>query len=319
MRVIYMGTPEFSITPLEQLVDNNYQVVSVCTQPDKTAGRGRSLVAPPVKRVALVRGLPVIQPVSLRKAAAVAELVALEPDVIIVAAYGKILPQAVLDIPPLGCVNIHPSLLPRYRGTSPVPGAILNGDTFTGVSIMLMDAGMDTGPILSRAQVPISHADTTGTLMSKLSLVSAQILLDVLPRLARHELVPQPQDDTGATYTGIISKDAGEIDWRLPAVEIERRVRAYQPWPGCYTTSRGRQIKVLEAVPLGMRVHPQEADTQDAGRVVALKGSGAAFGITTGDGIIGVVRLQMEGKRVMSAADFLRGQRDFIGTLLPSS
>ncbi len=314
-----MGTPEFAVTPLEQLVENNYQVVSVCTQPDKTAGRGRSLVAAPVKRAALASGIPVIQPVSLRKAATVAELAALEPDVIIVAAYGKILPQTVLDIPPLGCINIHPSLLPRYRGMSPVPGAIMNGDTFTGVSIMLMDAGMDTGPILSQAQIPISHADTTGTLMSKLSLVSAQILLDVLPRIARHELVPQPQDDTGATYTGTISKDAGEIDWRYPAVEIERRVRAYQPWPGCYTTFRGRQLKILEAVPLGMQAHSQEIVTQEAGQVVALNKSTAAFGVVTGGGILGVVRLQMEGKRAMSAADFLRGQRDFIGTLLPSS
>lgn len=314
MRVIYMGTPEFAVTPLEQLIDNGYQVVSVCTQPDKTAGRGRSLVAPPVKKAALARGLPVIQPASLRKVNTVAELAAMKPDVIIVAAYGKILPQAVLDIPPLGCVNIHPSLLPGYRGTSPVPHAILKGDTFTGVSIMLMDAGMDTGPILSRAQVPVSRRDTTGSLMSRLSLVGTQMLLDVLPRLTRHEIVPWSQDDNMATYTGIINKNAGEIDWSLPAVNIERQVRAYQPWPGCYTTFRGQQLKVLEAVCPGMQVLPQEA-----GRVVTLKGSEAAFGIVTGEGILGVVRLQMEGKRAMSAADFLRGQRDIIGALLPSA
>jgi methionyl-tRNA formyltransferase len=190
---------------------------------------------------------------------------------------------------------------------------------------MLMDPGMDTGPVLSRAQIPIAPADTAGSLMSKLSLVGAQTLLDVLPRLARHEIVPQPQDEAGATYTSLISKDAGGIDWKLPAVDIVRRVRAFHPWPGCYTTWQGHQLKVLEAGPLGTAVplkteviSPEE-DSQEAGRVVALKGGVAAFGVTTGDGILGVVRVQMEGKRIMSAAEFLHGQRDFVGAVLPSA
>ena len=316
-----MGTPGFAVTPLEQLVDNGYQVVAVYTQPDRAAGRGRSLVAPPLKKAALARGLPVMQPASMKRGPVAEEMAGLQPDVIVVAAFGQILPRAVLNIPPLGCVNIHPSLLPRYRGTAPVPGAILNGDTFTGVSIMLMDPGMDTGPVLSRAQIPIAPADTTGSLMSRLSLVGAQTLLDVLPRLARSEIVPQPQDEDKATYTSLISKDAGGIDWKLPAVDIARRVRAFQPWPVCYTTWQGRQLKVLEAVHPAMDAvsHPSEEDSREAGRVVALKGRAAAFGVITGDGILGVVRVQMEGKRVMSAAEFMHGQRGFIGAVLPSA
>ncbi len=319
MRVVFMGTPEFAVTPLEQLVDNGYQVAAVYTQPDRAAGRGRSLAAPPLKKAALARGLPVVQAASMKRGPVAEELAGLQPDVIVVAAFGQILPRPVLNIPPLGCVHIHPSLLPRYRGTAPVPEAILNGDTFTGVSIMLMDPGMDTGPVLSRAQIPIAPADTAGSLMSKLSLVGAQTLLDVLPRLARHELVPQPQDEAGATYTSLISKDAGGIDWELPAVDIVRRVRAFQPWPGCYTSWQGRQLKVLEAEPLGTEVTSPEADPLEAGRVVALKGRAAAFGVITGDGIFGVVRVQMEGKRVMSSTEFLHGQREFIGTVLPSA
>lgn len=315
-----MGTPGFAVTPLEQLVDNGYQVVAVYTQPDRAAGRGRSLVAPPLKKAALARGLPVMQPASMKRGPVAEEMAGLQPDVIVVAAFGQILPWAVLNIPPLGCVNIHPSLLPRYRGTAPVPGAILNGDTFTGLSIMLMDPGMDTGPVLSRAQIPIAPADTTGSLMSRLSLVGAQTLLDVLPRFARSEIVPQPQDEDKATYTSLISKDAGGIDWKLPAVDIARRVRAFQPWPVCYTTWQGRQLKMLEAVhPAIDAVSPREEDSREAGRVVALKGRATAFGVITGEGILGVVRVQMEGKRVMSAAEFMHGQRGFIGAVLPSA
>jgi len=319
VRVVYMGTPEFAVTPLEQLVENGYEVVAVYTQPDRAAGRGRSMVAPPLKRAALGRGLPVMQPPSLKRGAAATELRGLRPDVIVVAAFGQILPRSVLDVPHLGCVNIHPSLLPRYRGTSPVTAAILNGDRFTGVTVMLMDEGLDTGPVLGRAQVPLSPGDTTGSLTSKLSLVGAQMLLDVLPRFARGEIVPRPQDEAGASYSGLIRKDAGQIDWRLPAVDIWRRVRAFQPWPGCYTTWRGHQLKVLEAVPLESRAASPEEVPDEAGRVIALRGGAAAFGVITGEGILGVLRVQMEGKRAMSAVDFLRGQREFAGAVLPSA
>lgn len=308
-----MGTPEFAISPLEHLILNQYQVVAVYTQPDKPAGRGRSLVSPPLKRAASAWKLPVVQPVSLKGDEVVAQLAEFHPDVIVVAAFGQILPQSVLDISGCGCINIHPSLIPRLRGASPVAAAILAGDEFTGVSIMLMDKGLDTGPILARAQIPISVSDTTGSLTAKLSLIAAQLLLEVLPRLSRGELTAQPQNEAEATCSGPISKEEGEIDWRLPAVGIWRRVRAFQPWPGCYTRWQGRQLKIIEAVPL-----PAER-ALEVGQVVALTSaaeSRAAFGVATGEGILAVLRVQLEGKRAMSAAEFLPGQRQFIGAIL---
>jgi len=316
LRVIFMGTPEFAIPPLQHLVLNQYQVVAVYTQPDKPAGRGRSLVSSPLKRAALAWKLPVVQPVSLKSTEVVAQLAGFHPDVIVVAAFGQILPQSVLDIPGRRCINIHPSLLPRFRGASPVAAAILAGDEFTGVSIMLMDRGLDTGPILARAQIPILSQDTTGSLTAKLSLIAAQLLLEILPRWSRGELTPQPQNEAEAVYSGSISKEEGGVDWRLSAIDIWRRVRAFQPWPGCYTKWQERQLRIIEAVPL-----PAER-ALEAGQVVALTSateSKAAFGVSTGDGILGVLKVQLGGKRAMSAAEFLRGQRQFIGAILPLS
>lgn len=313
MRVIFMGTPEFAIPSLQHLVLNQYQVVAVYTQPDKPAGRGRSLVSSPLKRAALAWKLPVVQPVSLKSAEVVAQLAGFHPDVIVVAAFGQILPQSVLDIPGRRCINIHPSLLPRFRGASPVVAAILAGDEFAGVSIMLMDRGLDTGPILARAQIPILSQDTTGSLTAKLSLMAAQLLLEILPRWSRGELTPQPQNEAEAVYSGSISKEEGEIDWHLPAVDIWRRVRAFQPWPGCYTKWQERQLRIIEAVPL------PAIKALEAGQVVALTPateSKAAFGVSTGDGILGILKVQLGGKRAMSAAEFLRGQRQFIGAIL---
>jgi len=311
-----MGSPQFAVPPLEHLLVNNYQVAAVYTQPDRPAGRGRALVSPPVKRAAVAWGLPVVQPASLKQAGVVEQLTGFTPDVIVVAAFGQILPQSVLAMPRLGCINIHPSLLPRFRGASPVASAILAGDEFTGVSLMLMDEGLDTGPILARAQIPISAQDTTGSLTAKLSWLGARLLLEVLSYWLRGQLTPQPQNEAEATYCSSITKEEGEIDWRLSAIDIWRRVRAYHPWPGCYTTWRGRQLKIVEAVPL-----PEEG-TFKAGQVVALtsvpEGSKAGFGVYTGDGVLGVSRVQLEGKQVLSAAEFLRGQREFMGAVLPS-
>ncbi len=317
MRVIFMGTPEFTVPCLELLILNQYQVVAVYTQPDKPAGRGRSLISPPLKRAAVGWKLPVMQVVSLKRAEVVAQLAGFQPDVIVVFAYGQILPQSVLDIPRYGCINIHPSLLPRFRGASPVAAAILAGDEFTGVSIMLMDRGLDTGPVLTRTQIPISIQDTTGSLTAKLSLVAAHLLQEVLVHWVRGELTPQPQNEAEATYCSPISKEEGEIDWCLSAVDIWRRVRAFQPWPGCYTRWQGKQLKIIEAVPL-----PEERALK-VGQVVALtplrERAKAAFGVYTGDGVLGVCQVQLEGKRAMSAAEFLRGQRQFIGAILPLS
>jgi len=317
LRVIFMGSPEFAVLPLEHLIHNQYHVAAVYTQPDRPAGRGRALYPSPVKRAAVYWQLPVLQPASFKRGETVAELASFHPDVVVVAAFGQILPQSVLDIPHYGCLNIHPSLLPRFRGASPVAAAILAGDEFTGVSIMLMDEGMDTGPILARAQIPISAADTTGSLTAKLSRIAAQLLLSVLPPWLGGELTPQPQDEAGASYCRPISKEEGEIDWHLPAIDIWLRVRAFHPWPGCYTRCQGRQLKIMEAVPLSGEVGVK------AGQVVPLAPAGdgpaPAFGVGTGKGILGVLKVQPEGKRAMSAADFLRGQRAFVGTLLPLS
>ncbi|MAF85601.1 MAG: methionyl-tRNA formyltransferase [Dehalococcoidales bacterium] len=306
-----MGTPELAVSPLEHLMLNQYQVVAVYTQPDKPVGRGRSLAASPVKKATLAWKLPVVQPVSLKGAAVAEQLAGFHPDVIAVAAFGQILPQSILDIPSYGCINIHPSLLPRFRGASPVAAAILAGDEFTGVSVMSMDKGLDTGPVLSRAQIPISRQDTTGSLTRKLSLLGAQMLLDVLPRWSRGEITPQPQNEAEATYSATISKGEGEIDWQMSAVDIWRRVRAYYPWPGCFTRWRGKQLKIIEAEPL------PRGKAREAGQVVGMEGTEVAFGIGAGDGILGVLKVQLEGKRAMPSAEFLRGQRQFIGSILP--
>lgn len=311
MRIVFMGTPEFAVPSLEQLVQNGHDVVAVYTKPDRTAGRRRAPVASPVKRLAVELGLPVVQPDSLKSAQAVKQLASFQPDVVVVAAFGQILPESVLAVPAHRTLNIHPSLLPKFRGASPVASAILYGGEFTGVSVMLLDKGMDTGPLLARAQISISPRDTTGSLTGKLARVGAQLLLEVLPRWVKGELAPQPQDDSQATYTRRLDKEDGEIDWTLSAKGIWRRVRALNPWPGCYTRWQGKQLKITEAV-----FFPTERNV-DIGRVVALDKGEVAFGVGTGAGVLGISKVQLEGKRAMTSAEFLRGQRDFVGSVLP--
>ena len=313
MRIVFMGTPDFSVPALKRLISSEHEIVAVYTQPDSLAGRGRTPMPPPVKRVAQDHGLTVFQPERLGDKAEIERLVSLNPNAIVVAAFGQMLPQAVLDIPHFGCLNVHPSLLPRYRGASPIASAILAGDEETGVTIMLMDAGMDTGPVLSQKRVPIDSDDTTESLGAKLAQVGADLLIETLPEWVEHRLVPQPQKEENATCTKPISKSDGEIDWNLPAVELGRRVRAFYPWPGCYTRRQGKfiKVKVLEAItlPSGAEVEP--------GMVVSLPSElETPVGVGTGEGILGLRRIQLEGKRAMSAEEFLRGQREFIGQRL---
>jgi methionyl-tRNA formyltransferase len=310
MRIVFMGTPEFAVPSLEGIISNGYEVVGVYTQPDKAAGRGRVVEESPVKKTAQRHNLNILQPVNMKSAETRAQLADLRPDAIIVAAFGQILPQPVLDIPSFGCINIHPSLLPKYRGVAPVPAAILNGDEFTGVSIMLLDKGVDTGPVLTNVHVPVLPQDTAGSLLEKLSHTGAQLLLDTLPGWFRKEIKPQPQNNAEASYTKILTKEAGEIDWKLTAMQISRRVRAYQPWPGCYTRWQGKQLKILEAVPLSGE------GEKEPGRVVPVRDSAAAFGVTTEDGILGVVKVQLEAKKVVTAKEFLNGQRQLMGSML---
>lgn len=311
MRVVFMGTPEFAVPALEKLIEDEYEVVAVYTQPDKPEGRGRVPAAPPVKRVALRDGLQVLQPSSLRQPEEAERLSDLRPDVVVVAAFGQILPPGILEVPEHGCLNIHPSLLPSYRGATPIPAAILAGDEDTGVTIMLLDAGMDTGPTLSQFVVEIEPEDTTDSLTVKLAQAGARLLGETLPAWVEGSLVPRPQDESRASYTHPIVKENGAIDWRLPAEDIWRGVRAYCPWPGSYTWWRGRMMKILQAIPL-----PGTGDAVP-GRVTALpSGQPAAVGVETGAGILGLVKVQIEGKRAMSAEDFVRGQQGFLGDVL---
>lgn len=310
-RIVYMGTPEFSVPALEGLVQSEYEVVAVYTRPDKPVARSKEPAPSPVKRVALEHGIEVVQPVRLREPAEVERLAALRPDAIVVAAYGQILPQSVLDIPASGCLNIHPSLLPKYRGASPIASAILEGEEDTGITIMLMDAGMDTGPIISQFVVGIEPDDTTGSLGERLARAGARLLAETLPMWFEGWLTPRPQDESEATYTKQIAKEDGAIDWHMSAFEIQRRVRAFQPWPGCYTWWQGRMLKIVEAVPV------REPGAAEPGRVVAMgPDQQAVVGVGTGGGVLGLLNVQLEGKRAMPAAEFIRGQRDFVGGVL---
>jgi len=308
MRIVFMGTPEFAVKPLQCLLRNGFEVAAVYTQPDREAGRGRVVSSPPVKIAAQNAGIPIFQPEKLRSAEEINHLASLKPDVIVVAAYGQILKEAILNLPPYGCLNIHPSLLPQYRGVSPVTAAIRNGDEFSGVSIMQLDKGVDTGPVLGQVKVRLADWDTTGTLTEKLSSIGGQLLIELLPRLIAGKLVPTPQDGKLASYTKKLEKADGEINWSKPAVEIWRQVRACQPWPGAFTHWQAKQLKIIEAVLL-----PGESTTR--GRVISLPGK-PFLAVETAAGILGLVQVQMEGKRVMTGEEFLRGQRQIIGCSL---
>lgn len=306
-RIVFMGTPHFAVSTLEAL-DRVHQVVGVVTQPDRPAGRGRSLVAPPVKEASLALGLAVFQPTTLRTPAALAQLAGWQPDVIVVAAFGQILRPSVLDLPPHGCLNVHASLLPKYRGAAPIPAPILAGEPLTGVTIMRMDEGMDTGPILAQAECPIEPSDTTATLTAKLAELGAQTLVETLPGWLGEEILAQPQDESQATYCQPLRKEDGRLDWARPAAYLDRQVRACYPWPGTYTTWQGRRLKVLHTC---LRVDWQ--GEVDPGQVIALE---PGLGVGTGAGVLELLEVQLAGKKPMAADLFSRGQRDLLGGFL---
>jgi methionyl-tRNA formyltransferase len=307
-RIVFMGTPEFAIPSLEALIESEaFQVVGVVTQPDRQAGRGRRLVESAAKQAALAHDLPVFQPQSLRAPEAMAQLAAWEPDVIVVVAFGQILPQEVLDLPPHGCINVHASLLPRWRG-NPLAAAILAGDEVTGVTVMKMDVGLDTGPILAQRQELIQSDDTQATLAGRLARIGAELLAETLPPYLAGDLVPEPQPEAGATYAERLCKQDGEIDWSRPAIELDRQVRGCSPWPGAFTTLRGQRLKVLRAVPL-----PEWRGDAPPGTVVALA-DGAA--VVTGEGALRLEEVQLSGKKPMDITAFLCGQRECVGVQL---
>jgi methionyl-tRNA formyltransferase len=306
-RVVFMGTPGFAVPALERLAET-HQVVGVVTQPDRPAGRGRHLALAPVKQAALARGLPLAQPLSLRTPQAQAQLADWEPDLIVVAACGYILPQDVLDLPLHGSLNVHASLLPRWRGAAPVAAAILAGDDVTGVTLMRMDAGIDTGPLLAQRQEPILPDDTRASLEARLGRLGAELLMETLPAYLAGDLRPHPQPEDGVTYARPLHKEDGRLDWSLPAVALDRQVRAVTPWPGAFTTWRRRQLKILRAVPL-----PGWRGDALPGTVVAQAG---ALVVATSEGALHLEEVQLAGKRPMDVAAFLHGQRDFDGSRL---
>jgi methionyl-tRNA formyltransferase len=306
-RVVFMGTPEFAVPSLEAL-DEVHQVVGVVTQPDRPAGRGRQVLSPPVKEAALARNLEILQPRTLRAAGVVEQLADWQPEVIVVAAFGQILRPEVLSLPSHGCLNVHASLLPRYRGAAPIPAAILAGEQKTGVTVMLMDEGLDTGPILAQAELPIGSGDTSATLTARLSVLGASLLIETLPAWLAGEIRPRPQDESQATWCRTLRKEDGRLDWAQSATYLDRQVRASDPWPGAYTTWHGRRLKVLRTQPW-----PDWSGPGQVGQAVAL---GEGIGVVTGQGALELVEVQLAGKKPMSAGAFLRGQRDLLGDVL---
>ena len=302
LRIVFAGTPEFAVPPLEALHAAGHEIVAVYTQPDRPAGRGQSLTASPVKRRALELGLPVEQPATLKVADAVERLRERAPDLMVVVAYGLILPQAVLDVPRLGCWNIHASLLPRWRGAAPIQRAILAGDDITGITIMQMDAGLDTGPMLLVREVPIGSGESGGELHDRLSRVGAEAIVAAVSEWQAGRITPRPQPAEGASYAAKLRKEEARIDWSQAAAVIARQVRAFNPWPVAETTWDGRQLRIWRAEPA-----PGAAS---AGAVpgTVLEAAAGRIVVATGDGALSLLQVQVAGRRALSAAEFLNAQ-----------
>ena len=296
-KVVFMGSPDFAL-PVLQALSEKYSVVGVVTQPDRAAGRGRGLKPPSVKNLALELGIPVMQPENLRAPEAIEQLRTWSPDVIVVTAFGQILRQEVLDLPQFGCLNVHASLLPRWRGAAPINAAILRGDKMTGMTIMKMDKGLDTGPILSQRSLRINPGETAGSLFDRLSALGAELLLDTLPGYLAGLIQPKPQPEGGATYAPMLKKGEGQLDFSLPAEELERKVRAFNPWPGAFLTWNGNLLKVHRAS-IGF-------DGLQIGERGVFLGMPA---VGTPDGLLVLVEVQPAGKKPMDGKAFLAGAR----------
>lgn len=314
LNIIFAGTPNFAATHLQALLNSEHRVIAVYTQPDKPAGRGKKLQASPVKQLAEAHGIPVFQPKSLRTAEAQAELAALNADVMVVVAYGLILPQAVLDAPRLGCLNVHGSILPRWRGAAPIQRAIWAGDRESGVTIMQMNAGLDTGDMLHKVYTPISPFETSASLYAKLAELAPPALLEVLDNLESDKYPPEKQDESLANYAEKLNKDEAKLDWQLSAAQLERNIRAFNPAPVAYLNLNvngiEERLKVYQADVLPHQAKP-------AGTVLAVEKNGMQ--IATADGVLNLTQLQPAGKKPMSVQDFLNGRAEWfqVGTVLP--
>ena len=299
MRIVFMGTPEFAVPSLNQLIQDGHNIVGVYPQPDKPKNRGMKLTPPPVKVVAQANHLPVFQPKTLKDEAVQQELAALAPELIVVAAYGRILPEDILNAPPLGSINVHSSILPKYRGAAPIQWAVINGDEITGVTTMRMDVGLDTGDIIAKKQVRIAEDETGGSLFDKLAAVGAELCVETMQMLENKTATFTPQDNEASTHTKMISKELGDIDWKKPAVEIERLIRGLNPWPSAYTHLDNKAFKIWKA-----RV--VETDGAYAPGCICKVGKNTMV-VQTGEGGLELLEVQLAGKKRMDAGSFLRG------------
>lgn len=300
LRIVFAGTPQFAAEHLKALLDSPHQIVAVYSQPDRPAGRGQKLAASPVKQLAEQHQIPVLQPQTLRDPAAQAELAALAPDLLVVVAYGLILPQAVLDIPRLGCINSHASLLPRWRGAAPIQRAIEAGDPESGVTVMQMEAGLDTGPMLLKVRTPIAADDTGGSLHDRLAGLGPQAVIQAIAGLAAGTLMGEVQDDSLATYAHKLNKDEARLDWTRPAVELERLIRAFHPWPICHSTLNGEALKV----------HAAELGEGSGAPGSLLSADKQGLTVACGQGALRLTRLQLPGGKALNFSDLYNSRRE---------
>ncbi len=311
LRIVFMGTPHFALPSLQHLIDRSEHIIAVVTQPDRAAGRGQHIVPPPVKELALTHHLPVLQPVTVRDAEFIAKIQALSPDLMVVVAFGQILPRTLIDIPRYGCVNVHASLLPLYRGAAPINWVLINGETQTGVTIMLLDEGMDTGDILLQEKIPITPIDTVATLHDRLAQSGALLLGKALDQLVSSGWSPKPQDHAQATYAPPLKKEDGLISWHKSAREIYNQIRGMNPWPGCFTYLHGKLLKIFAA-----EIRNQEAKGTPGG-IVEISEKGIA--VATGTGTLILKEIQLEGKKRLPVEEFIKGTGIHCGDVLTAT
>lgn len=309
LRVIFMGTPDFAVPCLDILVAEKYNVVAVVTQPDRPKGRGQRLAESPVKQAALAYGLPVLQPNKVKEADFQVELSLLKPDIIIVVAFGQLLPKSILDLPGLGCINVHASLLPIYRGAAPIHWSIMNGDKVTGVTTMYMDIGMDTGDMILKEEVSINENETTGDIHDKLKEIGAKVLKETIHLIALNKAPRTVQENENATYASMLTRQLESINWQATANDIHNLVRGLNPWPGAYCSYQGKNLKVWRT-----RVCQRDAVVTEPGRIAAITTD--SFIVETGHGMLEFIEVQPESKRRMSANDFICGYGLHVGDIL---
>lgn len=318
MKIVYMGTPDFAVGPLKAIIEAGHEVLAVVTQPDRPKGRSGKLICSPVKELALEYDIPVLQPEKIKRAEAVEELKKYPADIFVVAAFGQILSQEILDMPRYGCICIHASLLPHLRGASPIQHSILMGDKESGITIMQMDAGIDTGDILYQRSVPILNSDTGGSLFDKLSKLGSEMIVEVLPKIENGEITPVVQDESRADYAGMLNKSMGKIDFGSDAVVIERQIRGLDPWPGAYTSYGDKNLKIWHAGAVSTLpddpYRDEKKDKDAPGTIIEVLKD--AVYVRTGSGILRIDELQLEGKKRMRVRDFLLGYKINVGERL---